>query len=144
MLKHGSQHTQPSESRGGCLISQSFGDNYCPNGFTVLLEASRSGPSFNSTGATSKLTTTITARFNFPAAVPVNMASEDHQYHPKDAVKAAINGTMITGAAGALVSAIQNTLTKRNVSAWGVFTRTGGTIAVFGASYAANLPFQLD
>jgi len=60
------------------------------------------------------------------------MASGDEQYHPKDAVKAAINGTMITGAAGGLVSAIQNTLTKRNVSAWGVFTKTGGTIAVFG------------
>jgi hypothetical protein len=60
------------------------------------------------------------------------MASGDDQYHPKDAVKAAINGTLITGTAGGLVSAIQNTLTKRNVNAWGVFTRTGGTIAVFG------------
>jgi hypothetical protein len=59
---------------------------------------------------------------NLPAAAQLNMASEDEQYHPKDAVKAAINGTMITGAAGGLVSAIQNTLTKRNVSAWGVFT----------------------
>ncbi|KAI9743336.1 MAG: hypothetical protein M1818_003182 [Claussenomyces sp. TS43310] len=61
------------------------------------------------------------------------MVSEDHVFHPHDAVKAAINGSMITGAAGALVSAIQNTLTKRNVNAWGVFTRTGGTIAVFTA-----------
>ncbi|KAH6721324.1 hypothetical protein DL95DRAFT_393824 [Leptodontidium sp. 2 PMI_412] len=61
------------------------------------------------------------------------MAPADEQYHPKDAVKAAINGTMITGAAGGLVSAIQNTLTKRNVSPWGVFTKTGGTIAVFAA-----------
>ena len=60
------------------------------------------------------------------------MASQDHQYHPKDSVRAAINGSLITGAAGGLVSAIQNTLTKRNVTAWGVFTRTGGTIAVFG------------
>jgi hypothetical protein len=64
------------------------------------------------------------------------MASGDEQYHPKDAVKAAINGTMITGAAGGLVSAIQNTLTKRNVGSWGVFTRSGGTIAVFGGLYS--------
>lgn len=70
------------------------------------------------------------------------MASEDEQYHPKDAVKAAINGTMITGAAGGLVSAIQNTLTKRNVSAWGVFTRTGGTIAVFGGPYSIGEAFM--
>lgn len=61
------------------------------------------------------------------------MASGADQYHPKDAVKAAINGTMITGAAGAMVSAIQNTLTKRNASAWGVFTRSGSTIAIYGA-----------
>jgi len=68
------------------------------------------------------------------------MSSGDDQYHPKDAVRAAINGTMITGAAGLAVSAIQNTLTKRNVNAWGVFTRSGGTIAVFGMpSYPAKL-----
>jgi hypothetical protein len=60
------------------------------------------------------------------------MAADDDQYHPKDAVKAGIQGTMITGAAGLAVSAIQNTLTKSNVNAWSVFTRTGGTIAVFG------------
>ena len=60
------------------------------------------------------------------------MASGDDQYQPKDAVKAAINGTLITGSAGLAVSAIQNTLTKRNVGAWGVFTRTGGTAAIFG------------
>ena len=60
------------------------------------------------------------------------MESGDEQYHPKDAVRAAINGTMITGAAGGLVSAIQNTMTKRNSNAWGVFTKTGGTIAIFG------------
>ena len=59
------------------------------------------------------------------------MASGDNQYHPKDAVKAGLNGAMITGAAGLAVSAIQNTLTKRNVGAWGVFARSGGTIAVF-------------
>ncbi|KAL2072255.1 hypothetical protein VTL71DRAFT_11598 [Oculimacula yallundae] len=61
------------------------------------------------------------------------MAPADEQYHPKDAVKTAINGTMIMGAAGGLVSAIQNTLTKKNASPWGVFTKTGGTIAVFAA-----------
>lgn len=47
------------------------------------------------------------------------MAGGDEHYHPKDAIKAAIQGTMITGAAGGMVSAIQNTLTKqRNVSGW--------------------------
>ena len=60
------------------------------------------------------------------------MASQEIVYQPKDAVTAGIKSTLITGAAGALVSSVQNTLTKQNVTAWGIFTRTGGTIAVFG------------
>lgn len=56
-------------------------------------------------------------------------------YQPKDAVGAAIKGTMITGAAGTFVSAVQNSLVKTNVGAWGIFTRTGGTIAIFGMDF---------
>lgn len=59
-------------------------------------------------------------------------SEEEAVYRPKDAVGLAIESTLITGAAGLTVSAIQNTLTKQNVSGWGVFTRSGGTIAVFG------------
>jgi hypothetical protein len=57
---------------------------------------------------------------------------EEGVYHPQDAVTAAAKATAVTGTAGLLISAVQNTLTKQNVSAWGVFTRTGGTIATFG------------
>ena len=53
-------------------------------------------------------------------------------YQPKDAVGATIKATLVTGTAGTFVSAIQNVLTKQNVGAFGVFTRTGSTIAVFG------------
>ena len=61
------------------------------------------------------------------------MSSEDEAtYKPKDAVEIGIESTLITGAAGLAVAAIQNTLTKQNVSAWGVFTRGGGIIAMFG------------
>ena len=86
-------------------------------------------------GLISKLTT-VTNNIGLPLTNWFTMASQDHQYHPKDSVKAAINGSMVTGAAGGLVSAIQNTLSRRNVSAWGVFTRTGGTIVVFGKKNA--------
>ena len=61
------------------------------------------------------------------------MASEDNKpYVPKDAVALAIESTLVMGAAGLTVSAIQNTLTRQNVTAWGVFTRGGGIIAIFG------------
>ena len=67
------------------------------------------------------------------------MASEEAVYQPKDAVTMAIRSTMITGGAGAVVSSVQNTLTKQNVTAWGIFTRTGGTIAVFGSLFKPQL-----
>lgn len=54
-------------------------------------------------------------------------------YQPKDAIGAAIKATAVTGAAGAFMSTIQNTLTRQNVGAMGAFTRFGGTTAVFGA-----------
>ncbi|CAK4034924.1 probable NADH-ubiquinone oxidoreductase 213 kDa subunit [Lecanosticta acicola] len=54
-------------------------------------------------------------------------------YQPKDAVGAAIKATAVTGAAGAFISAIQNTLTKQNVGAMAFLTRTGGTIWTFAA-----------
>lgn len=57
---------------------------------------------------------------------------EEVQYQPKDAIGEAVQATMVTGTAGLFVSTIQNTLTKQNVGAFGVFTRSGGTIAVFG------------
>lgn len=69
----------------------------------------------------------------------------DEVYHPKDAVGIAIQSTLITGAAGLTVSAIQNTLTKRNISGWGVFTRTGGIIAIFGKRLSKdNTVYQDD
>lgn len=56
---------------------------------------------------------------------------EEDTYHPKDAVRAAITGSMITGGAGLSVAAVQNTLSKKNLKWTGVFTRGGGTIATF-------------
>ncbi|KAL2045626.1 hypothetical protein N7G274_002054 [Stereocaulon virgatum] len=60
-------------------------------------------------------------------------------YQPKDAVSETVKVSLIMGAAGLTVSAIQNALTKQNVSGWGVFTRSGGVIGLFvavGASHA--------
>ncbi|KAB8293207.1 hypothetical protein EYC80_007547 [Monilinia laxa] len=61
------------------------------------------------------------------------MAQNSEVYHPKDALKAGINGALITGTAGALASAVQNSLHKKNIGAMGVFTRTGGTAFIFTA-----------
>lgn len=53
-------------------------------------------------------------------------------YHPRDAIASATKTTMLTGGVGLFASAVQNTLEKRNVGPWGVVTRSGGTIAIFG------------
>ncbi|GAB7363301.1 hypothetical protein MBLNU230_g3582t1 [Neophaeotheca triangularis] len=57
---------------------------------------------------------------------------EEH-YMPKDAIAGTLKATLATGTAGVLISSVQNTLTKQNVGAFGVVTRTGGTIGVFAA-----------
>ncbi|KAL1875336.1 hypothetical protein VTK73DRAFT_10120 [Phialemonium thermophilum] len=62
------------------------------------------------------------------------MASgEEGHYQPKDAVSTAAKGALVTGGAGLFVAAIQNARQKRNVGAWSVLTRGGGTIATFAA-----------
>lgn len=58
--------------------------------------------------------------------------AEERSYHPKDAISAALKTTMLTGGVGLFASAVQNTLTKRNVGPLGVFIKTGGTIGMFG------------
>jgi hypothetical protein len=58
--------------------------------------------------------------------------TDDHPYHPVDAIGKTVKAALVTGTAGAFVSTIQNTLTKQNVGMMGVFTRTGSTVAVFG------------
>ncbi|KAB8236114.1 uncharacterized protein BDW43DRAFT_267505 [Aspergillus alliaceus] len=59
--------------------------------------------------------------------------TEDHSYHPKDAIQAALKTTMLTGGVGLFASAVQNTLVRKNVGPWGVFVRSGGTVGVFAA-----------
>lgn len=50
----------------------------------------------------------------------------------KDAVGGALRTTATMGAIGLFFSSVQNTLTKQNVTAWGVITKFGGTTATFG------------
>ncbi|KAF1987603.1 mitochondrial import inner membrane translocase subunit Tim17 family protein [Aulographum hederae CBS 113979] len=65
--------------------------------------------------------------------------AEETVYHPKDAIGVTGQAVLVTGTAGLFLSAVQNALAKQNVGAMGVFTRTGGTAAVYagmGAGYA--------
>lgn len=75
------------------------------------------------------------------AVLQPTMASshtEETIYHPQDAIAATIKSATLTGGAGLLTSAVQNTLAKQNVGPLGIFFRTGGTIAVFGMSMALS------
>ncbi|KAI0845032.1 hypothetical protein F5Y00DRAFT_265998 [Daldinia vernicosa] len=58
---------------------------------------------------------------------------EHHHFHPHDAIKSGIKGALVGGGAGLITSAVQNSLAKRNVGVWGVFSRTGSTVAMFTA-----------
>lgn len=61
---------------------------------------------------------------------------EEHHFHQHDAIKSGIKGSLVGGGAGLITSAVQNSLAKRNVGAFGVFTRTGGTVAMFSTSFS--------
>lgn len=61
------------------------------------------------------------------------MASEEEQFHRKDAIAPAINSAAITGCAGLFIASVQATLTRQNIGAFGTFTRYGPTIATFAA-----------
>ncbi|KAI1139239.1 hypothetical protein F5Y05DRAFT_342374 [Hypoxylon sp. FL0543] len=62
-----------------------------------------------------------------------NRHPEEQPFHQHDALKSGINGALIGGVAGLTVSAVQNSLAKRNIGAWGVFSRTGSTVGMFTA-----------
>jgi hypothetical protein len=53
-------------------------------------------------------------------------------YSPQDAISELIKGTCVTGGAGLLMSAIQASLDKKNVGAFGAISKYGGTIGYFG------------
>jgi hypothetical protein len=60
------------------------------------------------------------------------MADQHATFHPRDALANTANTTLQTTAAGAIIAGVQNTLRKQNVGAMGIFTRSGGTIALYG------------
>jgi len=64
---------------------------------------------------------------------------DDDHYQPKDAISNGIKGALITGGAGLFMAAVQNSLAKQNVGAWGVFTRGGGVITTFGTLGSVSL-----
>jgi len=70
-----------------------------------------------------------------PAAAAAALAENENApvYIPTDAIAASISSAAMTGGAGLLLAAVQNTLQRENVGAFGVFTRFGSTIALFAA-----------
>lgn len=84
------------------------------------------------------------AESNYPKEIPPSAAADDivdtpAPYEPKDAIAQSVRSATFTGSAGLLLAAVQNTLTRENVGAFGVFSRFGGTIALFGTYPGTNL-----
>lgn len=77
-----------------------------------------------------------------PTENPPKMAphGDADRYHPVDAVKAGIQGAMITGAAGLFAASVRNATRRENVGALGVFTRSGGLILTFCTRLTLLLP----
>ncbi|KAK5050338.1 hypothetical protein LTR84_003619 [Exophiala bonariae] len=67
----------------------------------------------------------------------VNPPPADPYYHPQDALGLSTRAIMLTGTAGLFLAAIQNTVTKQNVGAFGVISRFGSTVGIFAAAGGA-------
>ena len=52
-------------------------------------------------------------------------------FERRDAIGQGTKGALLVGGVGAMMSGIQNSLAKQNLGAFGIITRTGGTIAIF-------------
>jgi len=76
---------------------------------------------------------TVNEREKFPIAAEDAVVDAPPVYTPKDAISESVRSAKFTGSAGLLLAAVQNTLARENVGAFGVFTRFGGTIALFAA-----------
>lgn len=63
---------------------------------------------------------------------PAMTASEPSEmFHVRQPVNEAFNTGIASAGVGLLASAVQNSLQKHKAGAMGIFTRTGGTIALF-------------
>ena len=54
-------------------------------------------------------------------------------FQERSAVNEALSAGAMSAAAGLFMSALQNSLQRHSAGAIGIFTRTGGTIALFSA-----------
>jgi uncharacterized protein (DUF697 family) len=63
----------------------------------------------------------------------VTHIDNDHDYHPKDAIRAAGWSAGILGTGGLVAAAVQSAVTRQNVGPFGTFTKFGGTIATWTA-----------
>ena len=62
----------------------------------------------------------------------------EETYHPQDAIGETIKAAGLMGGAGFAISAIQNSLSRQNIGALGVFTRYGSSIGYFGTKSRAG------
>lgn len=61
-----------------------------------------------------------------------DVSARDDTFHPRDAIGEGIRGATYLGGAGLFISAIMNSMSKQNVGTFGIISRTGGSIALFG------------
>lgn len=73
--------------------------------------------------------------------MPADAPSYDKPvFHERSAINEALNAGAVSAAAGLFMSALQNSVQRHSAGAMGIFTRTGGTIALFSACSTANKP----
>jgi hypothetical protein len=89
------------------------------------------------------MTESINPKEVYPVAAADAIVDTPAPYEPKDAISQSMRSATFTGSAGLLLAAVQNTLTRENVGAFGVFTKFGSTIALFGTWPTIGFSYML-
>ena len=67
---------------------------------------------------------------------------EPPAYQAQDAISSSIQSAVVAGSGGFLMAAVQNTVQRQNVGAFGVMTKFGGTTATFSMQYWRLLHYR--
>ena len=79
--------------------------------------------------------TSCLIHFTVTAVMTAAGSEAPKEFQVRQPVNEAFNAAAASAAVGLLVSAVQNSLQKHKAGAMGIFSRTGGTIAIFSAYF---------
>ena len=62
----------------------------------------------------------------------MRLPDPSESYEPRDLIKETTKTTLMVGGVGLFAASVQNSLARQNLGSFGIFTRFGSTVGMFG------------